>query len=532
MLLWVDRHAMDKSGGVPDPRNVLFITLDQWRGDCLSALDHPILETPALDALASRGVLFANHWANAAPCGPSRACLYTGTYLHRNRSILNGTPLDARFTNVALVAREMGYDPVLFGYTDTSVDPRTVPVDDPRLFTYEGVLPGFEAVIVDPWEQGSPAWGRWLATRGMDVPANPHDLYEPIEGFPGADAHGSSWAPARFPPELSQTTFIRSEVVDWLERHGDAPFFVHASFIRPHPPRRNPIGYHDLYPAESVGPFVGCERREDEAAIHVLGAMAMGIPDVGAPDDERERRQLRATYYGAQREVDDGLGQLFDYLDESGLADSTMVIVTSDHGEMGGDHWLLEKLGYWDESYHVPLIVVDPRPEAEGGRGNVVDAVTESVDVLPTICECLGAEVPLQADGWSLAPFLRGESLPGHWRDTAHFEWSFSDPVNQLAETGFGIPMSHCALEVGRGPRYKYVQFAAASDLLPPLLFDLAEDPGETVNLLADGRNGHEAAWACTQELLQWHMRTAERTLSGSLLHAERGLVKARDSWR
>ena len=108
-------------------RNVLFITVDQWRGDCLSSLGHPVVTTPALDRLAAQGTLFANHWANAAPCGPSRACLYTGTYLHHNRSLLNGTPLDARFTNVALLARQAGYDPVLFGYTDTSLDPRTLP---------------------------------------------------------------------------------------------------------------------------------------------------------------------------------------------------------------------------------------------------------------------------------------------------------------------------------------------------------------------------------------------------------------------
>ncbi|HEX3332958.1 MAG TPA: sulfatase-like hydrolase/transferase [Acidimicrobiales bacterium] len=519
---------------MPDVRNVLFITLDQWRGDCLSALDHPVVETPALDALASRGVLFANHWANAAPCGPSRACLYTGTYQHRNRSVLNGTPLDARFTNVALVARELGYDPVLFGYTDTSVDPRTVAPGDPRLFSYEGVLPGFRPLILDPWEQGSPAWGRWLAAQGVDVPANPHDLYEPVEGFPGADAHGSTWAPTRFAPELSQTTFVRSEVVDWLERHGDRPFFVHASFIRPHPPRRNPVGYHDLYPAEAVGPFVGAPTWEGEAAIHPLGAMAMSVAGVGAPRDERERRQLRATYYGAQREVDDGLGPLFEYLTESGLAASTLVVVTSDHGEIGGDHWLLEKLGFWDESYHVPLIVVDPRPEADRGRGAVVDAVTESVDVLPTICDYLGAGIPPQADGWSLAPFLRGETAPEHWRDTAHFEWSFSDPAHLVAEKAFGIPMSHCALAVGRGPRHKYVQFAADSALLPPLLFDLSEDPGQTSNLLARDSEGapEAAAWAAAQELLHWHMRSAERTLSGSLLHPKRGLVEARDTWR
>jgi arylsulfatase A-like enzyme len=513
-------------------RNVLFITLDQWRGDCLSALGHPVVETPTLDVLAGRGVLFANHWANAAPCGPSRACLYTGTYQHRNRSLLNGTPLDARFTNVALVARDMGYEPVLFGYTDSSVDPRTVPPDDPRLFTYEGVLPGFTALVEDPWEQGSPAWGRWLTTQGVDVPSNPHELYEPIEGFPGTGAHGSTWAPARFPAELSQSVFIREAVKTWLARHGDEPFFIHASFIRPHPPRRNPIGYHDLYPAEAVGPFAGCATPEQEAAMHPLPALALEVPGVGAPRDERERRQVRATYYGAQREVDDALRPLFDYLTETGLAASTLVIVTSDHGEMGGDHWLLEKLGYWDESYHVPLIVADPRPEAETGRGRVVRTVTESVDVFPTICEFIGAEVPLQVDGWSLSPFTRGDPTPEHWRTTAHFEWSFSDPADQLPETMLGIPMSHCSLAVSRGPEHKFVQFAASPDLLPPLLFDLRADPDQVRNLFACDEGCHEVAWNALQELVQWQMRSAERTLSGSFLHPERGLVQTRDAWR
>ena len=148
------------------PGNVLYITVDQWRGDCLGSVGHPIVQTPNLDRLAAEGVLFRRHFAQAAPCGPSRASLHTGQYLMNHRSVLNGTPLDSRFTNIALEARSRGYDPVLFGYTDASPDPRVLAADDPRLLTYEGVLPGFRAVV-DLNEQLEP-WGAWLRTLGYD----------------------------------------------------------------------------------------------------------------------------------------------------------------------------------------------------------------------------------------------------------------------------------------------------------------------------------------------------------------------------
>ena len=117
------------------PMNVLFITADQWRGDCLSSAGHPCVQTPNLDRLAADGVLFERHFAQATPCGPSRACIYTGMYLQNHRSVNNGTPLDARHSNIALEARKAGYDPALFGYTDVSVDPRQHTPDDPALRT-------------------------------------------------------------------------------------------------------------------------------------------------------------------------------------------------------------------------------------------------------------------------------------------------------------------------------------------------------------------------------------------------------------
>ncbi|RUU66329.1 phosphonate monoester hydrolase, partial [Mesorhizobium sp. M2C.T.Ca.TU.009.01.2.1] len=118
--------------------NVLLITCDQWRGDCLSAAGHPVVKTPNVDALAAEGVLFRRHYGGAAPCSPARACLYTGLYQMNNRVCRNGTPLDARHGNIALSARAAGYDPTLFGYTDVSLDPRQLSPEDPRLRSYEG----------------------------------------------------------------------------------------------------------------------------------------------------------------------------------------------------------------------------------------------------------------------------------------------------------------------------------------------------------------------------------------------------------
>ncbi len=525
------------TGSVPAGRdaaprgNVLFITVDQWRGDCLSAAGHPVVRTPNLDRLAARGVRFANHWANIAPCGPSRATLHTGMYAQNHRSVLNGTPLDDRFTNTARQARLAGYEnPALFGYTDTSLDPRTLPPDDPRLTTYEEVLPGFDAVLFNPDSAGSPAWAKWLAARGVDVPANPQDLYLPRDRYPGAEDHGETWAPTRFAAEHSETVMVVEAFRDWLD-HGaaDGPWFAHLSFIRPHPPYRNPEGYHDVYDADEGGDFAGCADRDDEMALHPLAGAAISLPGVGCPTDERDRRQLRATYWGAMAEVDDRLGELFDWMGVQGLLEDTLVVLTSDHGEQGGDHWLVQKLAWYDESYHVPMIVVDPRSEADATRGRVVDEVTEHVDVLPTLCAWMGLEVPLQCDGRALQPFLHGTDphTPTPWRRDAHWEWDFRDPVGHLAEDVFGLTMEQCCVGVLRTPDWKLVHFGAPPEILPPLLFDLRADPGQITNRAADSDCSTVLA-ELFERMLRWRVEHLDRTLTGHFLSGG-GLVTRRD---
>jgi arylsulfatase A-like enzyme len=483
-------------------RNVLLVTVDQWRGECLSALGHPVVQTPHLDRLAAEGVTFTRHFAQAAPCGPSRASLHTGQYLMNHRSALNGTPLDARFTNLALEARAAGYDPVLFGYTDASPDPRVLAPDDPRLRTYEGVLPGYRAVVDLP--EHLRAWGAWLREQGYDVPDDVRTMYEPVSDAPGA--------PVRYAAEHTEAAYLTGEILEHL-RGAATGWFVHAAYIRPHPPFVAPEPYASMYDPADVPPPVRAPSWEQEGAVHPILAGALAVPGVRLGDDPDELRRVRATYYGMMSEVDAQLGRLFDGLRAQGHWDDTLVVLTSDHGEQLGDHWLTEKLGWFDQSYRIPLVVRDPDARATAGT-IVSDRFTENVDLMPTILEWLGLPVPLQCDGRSLLALLRGEA-PTRWRDAAHWEWEFRDPVGGWAEGLLGLSMDQCGVSVLRDEHGKYVHCTG----LPALFYDLDRDPDELVDRAA------EPAYAATvlgyaQRMLSLRMEHADQTLTGLVVTA------------
>ncbi len=489
--------------------NVLFITADQWRGDCLSAAGHPVVRTPNLDRLAAGGTSFRRHFAQAAPCGPSRASLYTGMYLMNHRSVLNGTPLDARHDNVALVARRAGYAPALFGYTDMSVDPRTVAPDDPRLSRYEGVLPGFDPVCHLP--EGEPlAWLEWMRDEGVDVP-------EEWRAFVDRHADGTKWR-TQYDAKHSQTAYLTDQLIAWADAQAGA-WFAHLSFLRPHPPFLAPAPYDTMFDPESVPPPVRASTRPEEGAQHPLLGVMIDHPFLKSPDDAQEQRELQATYYGMLAEVDDHVGRLLDWLDATGQADDTIVIFTSDHGEMLGDHYLLHKLGWFDQSYHVPLIVRGPGVASS----RTIDAFTEHVDVLPTICELLREDVPLQCDGRPLTPWLEGDT-PDDWRGDAHFEFDFRDPDSDLLEQVFGLTLEECSLAVLRDDHGKYVQFSG-HPALPAIFFDIDADPAQITNVAGDPAYASRVL-DYAQRMLAWRMQHTERTLTGMKLTMHAGLVE------
>lgn len=490
--------------------NVLFITADQWRADCLGAIAATLPQglparTPNLDSLARDAVLFRRHHAQATPCGPSRACLLTGTYSFNNRSIANGTPLDARHQTVAQLARRHGWRPVLFGYSDTSIDPRTVPPGDPRLATYEGVAAGFEPGCV-LLEDGLP-WLEHLATRGYGR-LGVDEVYATPLG-----------APALFAAEDSETAFLTDQFLRFLARPAGDPWFAHLSYIKPHPPWVAAAPYHAMIERAAIPKAQRAATIEAEAARHPFLAALLEQPFKGwmgrnlhhpAALSDAVVAELRGIYLGLVAEVDRQIGRVLGALARAGELDRTLVVVTADHGEMLGDGWQLGKQGFRPEAFHVPLLIRHPQQRA---AGRVVDTFTEHVDLVPTILEALGIAVPRQCDGHSLVPFLEGEN-PAGWREAVIYEHDFCDLETGLHRTALGLDDDRCGILVRRSTDRLYAQFAG----LPALSWAIDEH-GAMTEITDPAIRLAEA-----EALLRHRMAKAERRLTGCLL-TSRGLI-------
>lgn len=488
------------------PLDIIFITADQWRGDCLSRLGHPLVKTPNLDALAEAGTQFTRHYANAVPCGPSRASLHTGMYLQNHRSGTNGTPLDARHTNWAKEVAKAGYDPVLFGYTDTSQDPRVMDPDDSWLRTYEGPLPGIRPVCMfGSWPT---QWVEYLKSKGYETPDDIRFAYGMRQDGPDYEDGAAHPKPLIYPQTDDDTSFLVNRLIDYIDS-ADKPFVAHASFLRPHPPFVAPEPYNAMYDPETVPGFKRHDTPADEGRQHPWLAHQLSKRLYRAPANEKKLRRLKAVYYGLMSLVDMEIGRLVAYLKKSGRWDRTLIIFTSDHGEQMGDHWLLGKCGYFDASYRIPLIIRDPRKEADAHRGRVVENFSENIDIMPTMLDYLGLPCPVQCDGMSLRPFMEGKPAPANWRREAHWEYDFRDPTDDAGERELALTLHQCTMNIIRNERWKYVHFTK----LPPLLFDLQTDPNEFNNLATDPAH-LPVLLDMTQKMLSWRMNHDEQTLT------------------
>jgi arylsulfatase A-like enzyme len=479
-------------------RNVLFIIADQFRADCLGAAGNPIIKTPNLDGLARDGCLFSHAFIQTTPCGPSRMSIFNSRYLCSTRVVENMTPLVDADDNLAMALRQEGYAPALVGYNDYAIDPRILPTTDPRAnsLNYDNVLPGFDWVLNHTYD--SSEYFSWLRKKGYPEYLLSHDAIHkhdvPAEG-PGD--HLPLHYPARYRAEDSEGRFLTQTALDWI--HGQSQqWFLSLNYIKPHPPRICAAPYHRMYDPAALPP--ANRRAEELNDDHPHKKFMHQQPKLVS---ERDLRETKACYYGMISELDACLGILFDDLKRSGRWNDTLIVFTSDHGEYLGDHYLLDKAHFYDETLRVPMIVREPSPAADATRGRKISGFVESIDTAPTILEFASIAPPDRFQGRSLLPVLRGESTS--LRSEIFYEDDFRDP-RRLPN----VDPERCLLWVVRDHDYKYVQFAEPS--MRPFLFDLQNDPGEQIDVAGKPEHARTVAEYC-QRLLRWRMKHEDQRM-------------------
>jgi len=515
-----------------DVRNILFIMCDQLRADYLSCAGHPTLETPNIDALAARGVMFERAYTQSPVCGPSRMSFYTGRYVASHGATWNGVPLDAGEWTMGDYLRPLGLKTVLVGKTHMAADLEGMA----RL----GIDPGSNLGVrvsecgFEPYERddglipsggAAPdlAYNKWLNAHGYAGDNPWHDFANSAEGPDGEILSGwemrHARLPARVKAEHSETPYMTDRAIDFMAEAGDEPWCLHLSFIKPHWPYVAPAPYNDMYgPNQILSPNRSAAERD--APHDVVGAYMKHDESVSFQRDET-RDTVIPVYMGLIKQIDDELGRLFAQMEKTGRLDDTLIVLTSDHGDYLGDHWLGEKELFHEESVRLPMIVVDPSAAAEATRGTKSEALVEAIDLIPTFIEAVGGAVKAQRlEGRSLLALLRESEVPP-WRDAVFSE---IDYAFRGARLDLGVAPNQALAWMMRTARWKYIFYQGFA----PQLFDLEADPDEQHDL---GQSADHADIRAElhEGLFDWlRQRRSRRTISDEMVVKRTDTSKSR----
>ncbi len=519
---------MPGTSASPPLRNVLFVMCDQLRWDHLSCYGHPVLHTPNIDGLAQRGVRFDRAYAQSAVCVPSRMSFYSGRYMSSHGSTWNHVPLPAAEIMLGDHLQRAGRDTALAGKTHVVPDvaslerlglPRDGREARLRLAGGFGELDRYDGHAPPGPESGYADYLRQQGYAGADpwtthVVSGHNEAGERVNGWLLRHAHQA----ACVHEQHSETAYMTERALEYIERQGDTPWVLHLSYIKPHWPLMAPAPYHAMYRDADTGPILSADPRT-ENAHPVLQAYRKAHADCLSYGQASVTRHVRPTYMGLVKQVDDHLGRVLALLERTGRDKDTLIIFTSDHGDHLGDHGLGEKELFYEQAVRLPLIVVDPRHEANATRGLALDAFVEAVDIVPTILDVLGLPpAPHVVEGHSLTPLLHGQGSHT-WRDAvfSELDYAFRDARRVL-----GRRVDECQAWMVRTDRWKYVHWRG----LRPQLFDMLHDPDELRDL-GDAPALDSVRSEMKDRLLEWQQ---SRKLRTTVDHA---LVERRtEDWR
>ena len=435
-----------------DRPNILILMTDQQRADCLSCAGHRQLKTPNMDRLAAEGVLFSHACTSSPLCMPARASFISGLCVHNHDMWTNKGELPADDESLFQHLRNAGYYTGHIGkshyYEHRGFHMRErEPYMNARGFDYVHETTGpwatcrCDSYMTDDWRK------KGLLDRFR------RDYEDRRKARPNVVVR-----PSPLPVEDFMDSYIGRQGVRFLEEYDrDEPFALFIGFGGPHEPWDAPGEYAEMYDPAETPPRIGPAEPGDWVPERAAEWQRSGRNEAMTEDDIR---RIRANYCGKIALLDGWFGRIFAACEEKGLMDELLVVFWSDHGEMAGDHHLVHKSRFFESALRVPLIFRWP---GHIPAGKTSSALAETIDIMPTILEALGAEPRRPCMGESLWPVLRDPSKT--LREAVLSEVERGGKRNMMVRT----------------ERYKY---AVHDDGEGYMLYDLQEDPEERDNLI------------------------------------------------
>lgn len=496
--------------------NILFIITDQQPLSCVGAYGNNIIKTPNLDALADSGFLLENYYIAAFACSPSRASMLTGRYLHNHNVFTNNVQLDPSIPSLGTILSQANYHTGYFGKahlggamyvgreagdgTDYMHD--TGPLDpvvkeikdywhhqriesDSGWITHrveEGLGEDFPQLGFQEWAGGWKDYKDWLISHGQQEFARTAGNHDDLQSAPEGQHMYSKLGEA-----YHMAAFFTEKTEAFLQEHQESeqPWAAVISFFGPHLPVAPPIPWDTLYSLDQVllpdnlqDSLNGKPKSQNKSELqYVLGKW-----------NSNQYKDYIRRYWGYSGYIDAQIGKVFKTLKETDQWDNTIVVFTTDHGDMVAAHGMIFKLesnGY-EELFHVPAILRIPGISETGAK---IKPLVSSIDLLPTILDAASIKAPSQIDGQSLLPVLEQLS-------DSHREAIFSE----IHGTGKYRKTILCRYE-----NYKYVYHWSNDDV--DELYDLAADPGEMNNLYLHVEQ-QAIGKQMRKKIIQWAMET------------------------
>ncbi|MEZ6060128.1 MAG: sulfatase [Planctomycetaceae bacterium] len=429
--------AEPQSGQTHAKPNVLFLICDDLNCD-LGCYGHPLVKTPNIDALAARGVRFRNAHCQYPLCGPSRASFMTGMYPDQTLIRRNAIYLREHVPNVLTIPqvfRSAGYFATRIGKIYHYNVPRHIGTS------------GHD----DPY-----SWNYTINPRGRDK--DDEDLIFSL--VPGNFGGTLSWLAAEGTDEEQTDAIAAARAEDMLKRHAadGTPFYLAVGLYRPHTPYVAPKKYFEMYPTEEI-------RVPTVPANYLSTLPKPAVRSLNRKKDQvdldpRVAKQAIQAYYASITFADAQIGRILSALQQTGLAENTIIVFTSDHGYHMGEHGYYQKTTLFENATRVPLIIAGPGVTASGQEAGTM---AEMVDIYPTLTDLAGLETPESVTGVSLVPAL--SDVAAVVRDTA---------LTQYAN-GYSI----------RTAKYRYTAWGAGGEEGHEL-YDSVNDPDELHNLADD----------------------------------------------